>query len=181
MSSRAAWRLAVRRDHPAARLRCVELFWKLGRRQDALRALTLLQTQLKDSKNRVGQRELLLMQTDFAYFDGRLSEAAALARQALTGTLNGGMDLGPRLIDLLANSAHNDINTFETAFVFDRADVEQKLFPGNHKALFFKHIRDDVILCHRKSYFIFTLFNEMPLIINMKVLIRRLIHTHPSS
>jgi eukaryotic-like serine/threonine-protein kinase len=99
---------------PAARLRCVELYWKLGRRQDALRALTLLQTQLKDSKNRVGQRELLLMQTDFAYFDGRLSEAAALARQALTGTLNGGMDLGPRLIVELVR-IRSDVSTANAA------------------------------------------------------------------
>lgn len=87
-----------------ARLNCAELYWRLGRRQDALRLLSEAEKQPERSRNRQFQSELRVKQARVAYQDGRMGDAAALSRLVPSGTppVAQPSELGARLILALA-------------------------------------------------------------------------------
>jgi tetratricopeptide (TPR) repeat protein len=65
-----------------SKINCADLYWRLGRREDAVRTFAEAEAAIEKSGNRPMLAELRLRQTGMAYQEGRMPEAASLAGQA---------------------------------------------------------------------------------------------------
>jgi tetratricopeptide (TPR) repeat protein len=65
------------------RLNGTRLRWKLGRRADAAQSLAEVERLLERHPNPLNSFDLMVLKSEMAYEDGRISQTATLARQAL--------------------------------------------------------------------------------------------------
>jgi tetratricopeptide (TPR) repeat protein len=83
---------------------CADLYWRLGRWQEAQQSLTEIEPLLRSNDNPHSLSMFMLLQAEMAYVEGRFEQAKANAREAISAVPTPGDqgEMAARLIDALA-------------------------------------------------------------------------------